>query len=76
MKQESRRQVIVNFLDHEGPMTLRTLSAKSGMDQTTLQRDLDWLVAAEIVAKDENPSDSWFKAKAGLRFTYKLMDAA
>ena len=76
MNQENRRQVILNFLGHEGPMTLRTLSAKCGIDQSTLQRDLDWLVAAEIVARNENPSGKWFKAKAGLRFTYKLRDAA
>ena len=57
-------------------MTVRTLSAKCGIDQTTLLRDLAWLVDADIIAKEENPVGEWFKAKAGSRFTYKLRDAA
>jgi len=76
MNQEGRRHVIMNFLEFDGPMTLRALSAKCGIDQSTLNSDIAWLEKAEMVAREENPSWTAFKGKSGGRYLYRMEDAA
>lgn len=74
MNQELRRCAILTTLE-SGPLTVRALGAKMGIDVNTIGRDLDWLVRAEIVAREENPDWPGHGAKVG-RHIFRLEDAA
>lgn len=71
MKPENRRQVIANFLDNEGPMTVRALGEKTALEHSTIQRDLAIMETRGRVSRAENPG--W--RRRGLktaRYVYKL----
>lgn len=71
MKPEHRRQVIANFLDHDGPMTLRALSVKAAIDHSTLHRDLAAMETRGRVSKEENPG--WnVKGAKKCRYVWRL----
>jgi DNA-binding HxlR family transcriptional regulator len=51
MTPAKRQFVIYNFLEVEGPMNIRQLGAKTGIDQTTLGLDLSALERAKVVKR-------------------------
>lgn len=72
MKPQHRRQVLANFLDHHGPLTLRELGRKVGTNISDIESDLRALEDEGRVSKKEN--EGWLgrnRDKVG-RYTYKL----
>jgi len=48
-----RETVLVNFLEFEGPLSIRALAEKTGRDQTSVGNDLNRLLQSGVVARDE-----------------------
>lgn len=53
MTPSKREFVLVNFLEFEGPLSIRALAEKTGCDQTTIGNDLNRLLEGGVVARDE-----------------------
>lgn len=49
---KGREFVIVNVLETEGPQTVRSLGAKTGMDQTTIGLHLNALEKAGVLKRE------------------------
>lgn len=70
MKPQHRRQVLANFLDQHGPLTLRELGRKTGRNITDIERDLHAMEDQGSVKRTEN--EGWRNSTVG-RFTYSLL---
>ncbi len=53
MTPAKRETVLVNFLEFEGPLSIRALAEKTGRDQTSVGNDLNRLLQSGVVARDE-----------------------
>lgn len=70
MNAAKRETVIVNFLEFDGPMTIRELAAKTGRDQTGVGNDLNRLLQGGVVARDEVEGWSHGTLRAAKRSRY------
>lgn len=53
MSPAKRETVLVNFLEFDGPMTIRELAEKTGRDQTGVGNDLNRLFQSGVVNREE-----------------------
>lgn len=53
MTPAKRETVLVNFLEFEGPLSIRALAEKTGRDQTTIGNDLNRLLQSGVVKRQE-----------------------
>lgn len=53
MTPAKRQFVIVNLLETDGPLSVRALGAKTGLDHTTIGNDLVELERAGVVSREK-----------------------
>mgnify|MGYP000090006643 FL=1 len=70
MTPSKREFVLVNFLEFEGPLSIRALAEKTGCDQTTIGNDLNRLLEGGVVARDEVEGWSHGTLRAAKRSRY------
>lgn len=68
MSPAKRETVIVNFLEFEGPLTIRALAEKTGRDQSGVGEDLNRLLRSGVVAREE--VENWNARRGAKRPRY------